>query len=444
MEEEIYWKQKSRLTWLRSGDRNTRYFHAVTRGKRIRNTITSIQDSNGVIGKGQKEIATIAEDYFKNLFTSTHTDSNLYREVFRGFQTRVTNIMNQDLLRTVTEDEVRTAVFDIGSHRAPGPDGFSAIFYQQFWADIKTEIMEEVTSFFQGEGLDMLHNHTNLCLIPKVYPPTGMSEFRPIAFCNVSYKIISKILVNRLKPHLSGIITENQSAFIPGKFITDNVVVAHEIFHSLKARKRQATSYMAVKTDITKAYDRLEWKFLEETMRHMGCDERWIRMIMTCISSVSNSVLINGSPEGFIRPERGIRQRDPLSPYLFILCAEVLSHLMNEAMANRSLLGIKVANQAPPVNHLLFADDSLFFSLANKKAAQKLKSIFKRYEEVSVQSINLNKSSILFGSKVQLHTKTLMRNILGIHNEGGIGKYLGLPEQFGNKKSEMFAYIIRN
>ena len=442
LEEEIFWKQKSRLTWLRSGDRNTRYFHAVTRGKRIRNTISSIQDSNGVIGKGQKEVARIAEDYFNNLYTSVNTDPSLYRGVFQGFQKRVTNEMNEDLLRMVTEEEVRTAIFDMGSHRTPGPDGFSAIFYQRFWEDTKTEIMQEVISFFNGEGLDSEHNHTNLCLIPKIYPPTGMAEFRPIALCNVSYKIISKILVNRLKSHLSGIITENQTAFIPGRIITDNIVVAHEIFHSLKARKRQALSYMAVKTDITKAYDRLEWSFLEETMRYMGFDERWIRLIMSCITSVSYSVLINGSPEGYILPQRGIRQGDPLSPYLFILCAEVLSHMMNQALADRSLLGIKIANQAPPVNHLLFADDSLFFSLANKKSALKLKKIFKIYEDVSGQSINLSKSSILFGNKVKVHVKTQMRNILGIHNEGGIGKYLGLPEQFGNKKSEMFTYII--
>lgn len=177
-------------------------------------------------------------------------------------------------------------------------------------------------------------------------------------------------------------------------------------------------------------------------MRYMGFDERWIRLIMSCITSVSYSVLINGSPESYILPQRGIRQGDPLSPYLFILCAEVLSHMMNQAMTDRSLLGIKIANQAPPVNHLLFADDSLFFSLANRKAALKLKKIFKLYEDVSGQSINLSKSSILFGSKVKAHVKTQMRNILGIHNEGGIGKYLGLPEQFGNKKSEMFAYII--
>lgn len=219
-------------------------------------------------------------------------------------------------------------------------------------------------------------------------------------------------------------------------------MIAHEIFHSLKARKRQATSYMAVKTDITKAYDRLEWGFLRETMQQMGFDSQWISWIMACISTVSYSVLINGTPEGYFAPERGLRQGDPLSPYLFILCAEVLSHMMSRAMEARTLMGIKIALRAPAVNHLLFADDSLFFALANPQAARKLKHIFSKYEEASGQAINYSKSSITFGSKVSSATQTLMRNLLGITNVGGIGKYLGLPEQFGSKKSEMFTYII--
>ena len=117
--------------------------------------------------------------------------------------------------------------------------------------------------------------------------------------------------------------------------------------------------------------------------------------------------------EGFITPERGLRQGDPLSPHLFILCAEVLSHLMQQAMADRSLMGVKNSNNAPAVNHLLFADDSLFFSLANLKAARKLNNIFKLYEAVSGQAINLSKSAITFGAKVNPRVKTLMRNTLG-------------------------------
>ena len=210
--------------------------------------------------------------------------------------------------------------------------------------------------------------------------------------------------------------------------ISDNIIVAHEIFHSLKVRKRQANSYMAVKTDITKAYDRLECKFLEETMKRMGFHTKWIRWIMTCVTSVSFSVLINGVPEGQIIPQRGLRQGDPLSPYLFILCAEVLSHLMRRAMADRSLLGVKIAEQAPAVNHLLFADDSLFFSLANPRAGRQLKQILSLYESVSGQAVNLNKSSITFGKNVSDHVKQRMTNLLGINNDGGHGRYLGLPE----------------
>lgn len=176
-------------------------------------------------------------------------------------------------------------------------------------------------------------------------------------------------------------------------------------------------------------------------MQRMGLDSKWIQWIMICVKSVIFSVLINGSPEGYIRPERGIRQGDPLSPYLFILCAEALSHLMTKAMEQRKLLGVKIAIQAPAVNHLLFADDSLFFSLANKRSATTMKNIFQLYEKVSGHAINLRKSSITFGSRVTPAVQTQVRNILQIHNVGGIGKYLGLPEQFGNKKSDMLAYI---
>ena len=442
VEEEMYWKQKSRVMWLRAGDRNTSYFHSITKARRNRMNLTFIQDDHGVIQRGHKNIAKVAEDYFQRLYSSTADPSTHFSKVFQGFQARVTDEVNTELIARVTEEEIQAAIFDIGGHRAPGPDGFSAIFYHNYWEEIKPDVISEIIQFFDNGNLDSRLNHTHLCLIPKVYPPTGMTEFRPIALCNVAYKIISKVLVNRLKKHLSGLITENQAAFIPGRMITDNIILAHEVFHSLKVRKRQSKSYMAVKTDITKAYDRLEWNFLEETMRRMGFHDKWITWIMKCISSVTFSVLINGSPEGFITPQRGIRQGDPLSPYLFILCAEVLSHLMNQAQFSRRLLGVKISNQAPAINHLLFADDSLFFSLANARSGTQLKKILGLYEQVSGQAINLTKSSITFGSKVSQGVKTQMRNILGIHNDGGMGKYLGLPEQFGRKKSEMFAYII--
>lgn len=122
--------------------------------------------------------------------------------------------------------------------KAPGSDGFTAVFYQKFQEDLKPEIMKEFENFFERGIFDEQHNHTNLCLIPKVYPPSGMKEFRPIALCNVSYKIISKVLVNRLKKHLGHIISENQNAFIPNRLISDNIVVFHEMFHSLKAQKK--------------------------------------------------------------------------------------------------------------------------------------------------------------------------------------------------------------
>jgi len=377
IDEEIFWKLKSRNSWAHEGDRNTKCFHSVMKARKARNRILSTEDSDGFVHRGDAAIADVAVNYFHDLFQSSNPSDALQADVFQDFPKRVTHEMNMQLTQRVTQEEIMEAVYSIGLHRAPGPDGFSAAFYHHFWSEISPAVLKEVELFFEEGNMDQIHNHTNLCLIPKTEAPVSMVEFRPIALCNVSYKIISKILVNRLKKHLSSIISDYQAAFIPGRMITDNNIIAHEIFHALKVRKRQSKSYMALKTNIAKAYDRLEWKFLETTMLHMGFDSKWVQWIMKCVTTVSFSVLINGSPRGMIIPGRGIRQGDPMSPYLFILCAEVLSHMMKQAEAKRLLQGLKICDQGPAITHLLFSADSLFFTLANDKSCKAIKEILK-------------------------------------------------------------------
>lgn len=241
-----------------------------------RNQIFSILDEEDIEHKRDSKIAGVAQEFYTDLYKSELSRQNNNHHVFNGFQPHVSEEINLDLIKGVTEDEIKEVIFSIEATKAPGPDGFTGAFYQAFWSDIKDNIIEEVRGFFEQDNFDKEVNHTNIFLIPKIANPRKMTDFRPIALCNVSYKIISKILVTRLKKHLSNIISEEQAAFIPGRVITDNVIIAHEVMHALKVRRRCANAYMAIKTDITKASDRLEWDFLQETLHKLGFMPRFI------------------------------------------------------------------------------------------------------------------------------------------------------------------------
>ena len=176
-------------------------------------------------------------------------------------------------------------------------------------------------------------------------------------------------------------------------------------------------------------------------MEKMGFDRIWIRWIMACVSSVSFSVLLNGTSHGFIRPERGIRQGDLLSPFLFILCEEALVSCLNIAESEGQITGIKLSASGPSVHHLLFADDSLLLCNASTGEASEIMSCLKEYGQASGQMINLQKSSIIFGSKVAESVKMNIKEVLGIEQEGGDGYYLGLPECFSGSKIKLLSFI---
>ena len=173
----------------------------------------------------------------------------------------------------------------------------------------------------------------------------------------------------------------------------------------------------------------------------MGFDRKWVSWTMACISIVSFSVLLNARSHGSIKPERGIRQRDPLSPFLFILCAEALVHVLNASEAKGKLHGIKLATSSPPVHHLLFADDSLLLCDADVIESEEITRCLKLYGDASGQLINKAKSSIIFGKGIGDQTKADVKLALGIDKEGGEGTYLGLPECFKGSKRDLLSFI---
>lgn len=321
-DEEQYWRQKCREEWLRLGDRNSKFFHNCLKGKHLQNRVLMLLDDLDQEQFSEGSKGDIAVEFFRDLFRSLYPFN--MESLLQGFIRRVTPEINARLTSPVTAEEIKHAAFTVKGSSAPGEDGLTGVFYQKFWHIGGPRLTVEIQNFFETSIIPDGWNHTQLSLIPKILNPSSMKEMRPISLCSVQYKIISKILCNRLKVILLKIISDTQGAFVSSRLISDNIIIAHEMVHGLRTNQKVSEECMAIKTDMSKTYDRVEWNFLEVLMEKIGFDRVWIRWIMACVSTMSFSVLLNGNSHGFIRPERGIRQGDPLSPFLFILCAEAL------------------------------------------------------------------------------------------------------------------------
>ncbi|CAM9001934.1 unnamed protein product [Rhodiola kirilowii] len=441
--EEMLWRQRSRVEWLNHGDKNTKYFHARATQRKKKNHIARIRNKNDVFVETKQQINEVVVEYFQTMFQSSLVNTNVdWDSKLVNVHPVVTEEMNKGLMEEFTEEEVRNALFQMCPTKAPGPDGFSALFYQKCWHIVKDDVTEVVLRCLNNKILDSQLNATNIVLIPKVKDAMSLEQFRPISLCNVIMKIISKAMVNRLQSILDKAISPNQSAFVKGRIITDNILLAQEINHYIKCHQIQKKGVASLKVDMSKAYDRLEWDFIKRMLLKLGFASEWVEKVMLCVSTVSYRVKVNNWYSDTIIPRRGIRQGDPLSPYLFILCSEWLSKEIAMKSRRGALKGIAVARGAPKITHLFFADDCMIYLRANVTEFAAIKRILENYEAVAGQRINYSKSEVLFSPNVEGRDRDVLSNILGVSNVLDHSKYLGLPLVMSQKRSEAFNFVV--
>ncbi|CAN6556372.1 unnamed protein product [Malus baccata var. baccata] len=403
-QEESFWHQRSRVKWLWERDANTKFFHQSTLQRRRRNMILKLKDGEDSWVENPTQIRKLVDNHFLNVFKSGGPRD--WGNLLEGINTGVTDEMNMALMESVSLEEINVAALQMGGLKTPGLDGFQGIFYRSFWEIIVEDVNNLVRSLMQDVVSPTEITNTHIVLIPKIPNPESVSHFRPISLCNYSYKVLSKVLANRLKVILPHIISPSQNAFVAGRQIQDNIGIGHEA-----------------------------------TMEKLGFCRQWRKLIMGCVSPVKFAVILNGHSRNKFAPSRGLRQGDPLSPYLFLLIGEVLFRLIQVAVENKSLDGVKLGVTGPVLSHIFFADDMLIFFRANEKNCRNLVNLLRSFCDASGQEVNLQKSSVFFGTNTPVRVSEELGSILGMPIVDNPGTYLGVPTLWGRSKKQGLAYV---
>lgn len=439
-QEEILWKQRCKELWLINGDRNSRFFNRRATKRKKRNTVQGLFDENEVWVTEKEAMGEVANRYFTGLFASQVPGN--FTQIIELVPSTISAAQNRALLAPLRKEEVDSAVKYMDLMKAPGPDGLSPKFFQAFWDVVGEDLFKAMESVFKNvELFPEVLNNTDIVLILKNSDPKRMPELRPISLCNVAYRIFSKIISNRLKNLMECVISPAQSAIIPGRLITDNLLLASEVMHYMKSHTAGRKGWMAAKIDMSKAFDRMEWSFLEAMMLKMGFHEHFVKLIMRCVSTVEYGIQLNGEEVSQVSPSRGLRQGDPLSPYLFIIGMEGLSALLRKAVSDGNMHGIKVCYHAPAISHLLFADDCFIFCEASPQEATFLMEVLHIFELFSGQKVNVEKSSVSFTRNMSQARRAEVVQVLGFKEVTDHGPYLGFPSCIDRNKNRCFAFV---
>ncbi|GJT40304.1 RNA-directed DNA polymerase, eukaryota, partial [Tanacetum coccineum] len=286
---------------------------------------------------------------------------------------------------------LKKVVWDCGVDKAPGPDGFTFGFYRRYWNLIESDVVNAVKWIFIHGSIPKGGNSCFITLIPKIPNANMVKDFRPISLVGSVYKIVAKILANRLVTVLGDLVNEIQSAFMTDRQILDGLFILNELVQWCKKRKKQV---MFFKVDFEKAYDSVRWEFLDDILKKFGFGKKWCNWIQSCLQFSRGSVLVNGSPTQEFQFYKGLKQGDPLSPFLFILVMESL-HVSFQRVVDAGLFkGIKMGSSLQ-ISHLFYADDAIFMGHWNQSNISMITRVLDVFHRASGLRINMNKSKLM-------------------------------------------------
>ncbi|GJR83393.1 RNA-directed DNA polymerase, eukaryota [Tanacetum coccineum] len=379
--------QKAKVRWAIEGDENSKFFHGIINRKRANLSV------KGIMIEGEWVDDPIrVKDEFRNHFADRFNDPGTrHGRINFSFPNRLTFEQVSDLEASVSDEEIRKAVWGCGENKSPGPDGFTFEFFRKFWTVVGPDFCIAVKWFFEHGFFATGCNSSFVTLIPKTLDPKLVSEFRPISLIGSLYKVVTKILATRLSFVISDLISNVQTAFLPNRQILDGPFIINKILARCKHKNQQT---MFFKVDFAKAYDSIRWDYLDDVLNAFGFGSRWRSWIQGSLNSGKASVLVNGSPTSEFQFHRGLKQGDPLAPFLFILIMESLHLSFNRAVEAGIFTGLRIED-ALTISHPFYADDAIFIGEWSKENLKGILNILNCFSLLSGMSINLKKSHIL-------------------------------------------------
>eukprot|EP01018_Ginkgo_biloba_P034237 Gb_24170 [translate_table: standard] len=391
---EAAWRLKSRALWLSQGDGITKFFHKLANHKRNVNTIWQLTRSDGFVASSFEDLAMAGVEHFRGIYKEERR-SKIAKvlKLTSFFPSFVSEEDNRRMMEEFSKDELKEVLDSFQKDKSPGPDGWPVEFFLGFLEVIEKELLRVIEESRVSGKMLAAFNSTFIAPIPKSDNPSSFEEYRPISLCNCIYKIIAK-------------------------------VIAREGLHSIKTKRVQA---MVVKLDLSKAYDRTSWLYLRLMLIHLVFHVHFVNWVMDCLTSVSFSVLINGSASPFFRPGRGLRQGCPISPLLFLIGVEGFNRAPLEAKRSGAIKGIKVGSSLC-LTHLLFVDDILLFCDGSRRDALKLREVLDLYCSATGMLVNIGKSTVSFmgisEDDIRSYTQLFPFKLTEL-DRGGIGSKLG-------------------
>ncbi|GAA0162266.1 hypothetical protein LIER_18394 [Lithospermum erythrorhizon] len=311
---------KTMMNWLANGDFSTSFFNRSILASRNKYQISLLMDDDGRIHTDPQIVEIKIIQFYEALFTSKGVLSDAQKLIIR----------DSLIWREVKEDFQSIVV-----GKSPGPDGLSVEFYKYHWERVNQDLLDAFVYIFATGNVPPILNATTLSLVPKVDHPSSIRYYCPISCFNNVYKAITRILMRRMSGLMQELVSPSQSAFIPGRSFSDSVLLLQELVQGYP--KEDGVPKAAIKVDLQKAYDIVEWDILWTGMLAMVFPQRFVFLLQCCITKANFSINLNGTMKGWFASIRGLRQGDPISLFLFILVLEIFNGLMRKASSSCAL-----------------------------------------------------------------------------------------------------------